>query len=281
MGLRTKALTGAALALTVLSLLVSTCGCAGREDGLRDLDRIHELYVDTQEKVGHLTDFFFELEEFDLENTEYFSNATKAIEESRSLAEELQGELNELGGFNYGDEMEKLGTDLAEYREQVGEALGELGEMYQPLLDILKALEPTLKEEAAITQMDTPQTDSDFAERITRITDALDITMKDLEQIRVPETMNTYKLLQTEMFGALQRASNALLALAQGQAVNVDLNNNVDFDRYMSLSGLSDTVVLDLKEPLKVYNLDACQQKVEDDFYDLYLKVSSEDEDKR
>jgi hypothetical protein len=269
------------LMIICLGLLLPASGCFEKTDNRAELEQLDALYMETENKVNHLTDFFFALSEFDLENALFLNDSRQAIEESRADAEELRGELEALRSFEYKKELQQLGSDISDYCDRVEEALNELDEMYQPLLDLLQVMEPTLREEAVITQMEAPQTDADFKDRITRISTALESTVPGLEQVQVPETLKNYKLLLTEMFGALQRAAKPLLDLATGQGVPTDLNTlntNPDMDRFMQVLALNGPLMLDIKESLIVYKLDDCMQKVEDDFFDLFLQFGMEEE---
>ena len=267
-----------ALSIICTGILLTLSGCSGKVDNRDDLEQLDTLYTETENKVSHLTDFFSALSEFDFENALFLENARKAIEESRAFAEDLRGDLETLRKFNYSGELGPLGSDITDYCDRVEESLAELDEMYQPLLDLLQTLEPTLREEAVITQMEVPGSDAEFTGRITRICVALESTMPELEQAQVPESLKNYQLLLADMFGALQRAANSLLALASGQAVQVDLNSNPDMDRLGQLMSLYDPLLLYIKEGLKVYSLDDCMQKVEDDFFDLFLRSGKEED---
>jgi hypothetical protein len=266
------------LAIICAGLLLPASGCFEKTDNRAEIEKLHALYLETESKVSDLTDFLDALSDFDLENAPFLDDARKAIEASRADTEELRGELNALRGFKYSGDLQQLGSDIADYCDRVERALTELDEMYQPLLGLLRTLEPTLREEAVITQMEAPKSDADFTDRIIRICTALDNTMSEIGQVQVPETLKNYKLLLTEMFGALERASKGLLAMATGQGGQVDLNSNPDMDRFLQVQELNAPLMLDIKESLMVYGLDDCMQKVEDDFFNLFLQLEREEE---
>lgn len=269
------------LVIICTGLLLPASGCFEKTDKRAEIEQLQALYTETENKVSHLTDFFFALSDFDLENSLFLDNARKAIEASRADAEELHGDLETLRDFKYSGEMQQLKSDITEYCDRVDASLAEMEEMYQPLLDLLQAIEPTLREEAVITQMDAPKSDAEFTDRITRICTALVSTMSGIEQVQVPDTLKNYKLLLTKMFGALQGAANGLLALANGQGAQVDLNSlntNPDMDRFQQVLALNAPLMQDIKESLMVYGLDDCMQKVEDDFFDLFLRSGKEED---
>ncbi len=100
----------------------------------------------------------------------------------------------------------------------------------------------------------------------------------------MPENLANYKLLQTKMFGALHQAQQR----AAGSGVRagdrqIDLNGSNPDAGPVSRSywNCNAPLLLDIKDSLMVYKLEASTQKVEDDFYDLFLQIGSEDEDKR
>ena len=49
-------------------------------------------------------------------------------------------------------------------------------------------------------------------------------------------------------------------------------------DRLRQLMSLYDPLLLYIEEGLKVYSLDDCMQKVEDDFFDFFLRSGKEED---
>ena len=269
-----RSAVGAVVSLALACVVVSAMGCTGSSVSREQTEEIDTVFRTGSSRISEITSFITALEDFDFENAGFLDNAVSAVTASRDAARELQASIDGLSGFDYDGDLEPLGTYIQEYAAAALEAVGELEGVYAGLLDILQAIEPVLREEAVITQLDEPGSDAELLERLTRLRDALDPSLAALAEIEVPTLLIEYKSLLEEIFTLLRKTVGDLIAVVGGTSSNIDMENNPDFQRMQELMIEYQPLVQRLYESLAITRMDALVEKVELEINRLYLEES-------
>lgn len=267
-----RSAVGAVVSLALACVVVSAMGCTGSSVSREQTEEIDTVFRTGSSRISEITSFITALEDFDFENAGFLDNAVSAVTASRDAARELQASIDGLSGFDYDGDLEPLGTYIQEYAAAALEAVGELEGVYAGLLDILQAIEPVLREEAVITQLDEPGSDAELLERLTRLRDALDPSLAALAEIEVPTLLIEYKSLLEEIFTLLRKTVGDLIAVVGGTSSNIDMENNPDFQRMQELMIEYQPLVQRLYESLAITRMDALVEKVELEINRLYLE---------
>jgi hypothetical protein len=252
-------------------LSMAAAGCLGQEPTQARVEEVDEVFRQGTVLLAETTGFIGALEEFDFENAQFYDNAIREIEMSRYAAEDMRENLKALGELDYSGDLEQLGQYIHEYIAAMEEALGELEVVYSGLEDILGAIEPVLIEEAVITQLDAPQSNQEWLERLNPLDEALKISLTELQEVEAPPALQGYQALFTDILSNMNKLVGELIAVVTGAASNVDVENNPDFIRMQEQLGIYVSLVEELYQGLAITRIDPYVEAVELEINRLYL----------
>lgn len=216
--------------------------------------------------------FITALRGFDFENADFFDRAVASIGESRNAAQEVLASLEELGSFDYGGVLANLGGYIQEYSDAVAEAVEELLDAYTALEELLQALEPTLREEATITQLEAPQSDAEWLGRLRKLYAALDVSLADLTRVEVPPTLSDYLAYFTDLFSTMHKLIGDIITALNSPAPQPDSESNPDFLHVRALLDDYPPLVEKFYEKFKIFHIDPLVERVELEINRLYLE---------
>lgn len=260
-----------AVCLLAACLWLSAVGCDGgfsREE----VEEIDTAFRSGTSSIDETTEFTTTLEDFDFEDAAFFENAMSALEASRAAAQRLLASAEELKGFSYDGALSTLGGYVEEYEPRIVAAVDELEGIYAGLQSIVLAIEPVLKEEAVITQMEEPGDDAELLSRLQKLDTAMTASLAELAETEVPLQLAAYRSLLADIFTNLHKVVRDLMAAASGQTTNVTLENNPDFLHLQELMADYPGVVEEIEENLEISRIDPLVEKVELEINRLFLE---------
>ncbi len=262
-------------ALVVISLVVLMqapgCGDAPLSQRVEEIDAVFRAGIS---RLDQTTAFVGALEAFDFENAGFLEAVLSALDTGERAVGYLIENLDELRGFDYGGALAGLGQYIDEYSSAVEEATSELRGIYSGLEEMMLSIEPVLREEAAVTQMEAPQSDEEFLERLTRLDAALTPSLSELEGLEVPMLLAEYKSLLEDILTTLGKLVGDLIAAVTGSSPGIDIDDNPDFLRVQELLEGYLPVVEGLYEDLAITHMDPLIERVELEIIRLYLDES-------
>ncbi|OFW56383.1 MAG: hypothetical protein A2W01_00420 [Candidatus Solincola sediminis] len=263
------------IAVVLTALLLLGVMAAGCQSGTRDkVEEIDEILREGTSQLAEVTGFIGTLKEFDFENANFLQNALGSIGTSRAKLRVLKASTDRLDELTYDGELEPLGQYIRLYIDATREGIAQLDEVYNGLEEILKAIEPILREEAVITQLEQPQDDAELLVRLRRLEAATVPAISNLQGVEVPALLADYKTLFLEVFTTLLNLTRNLIVVASGGSTTIDLETNPDFDSMNLLIAGYGTVVEELYVNLKVSKIDAVLEQVELEINRLYVSRS-------
>lgn len=258
-------------AAVFVCLAVLAVGCGGGSVSREEVKEIDAVFREGTSSLSGTTTFVAALEDFDFENAAFYDNAVYAIGTSRDAARRLRASVEELLSRDYGGDLEELGEYMREYGDAALEAVAELDAVYDSLQDIMEAVEPILREEAAITQLEAPQSDAEWMERLERLDAALQLSTSELAGVDVPPLLAEYKAFFEELLATLHKMTVELMATVAGQAANVEMENNPDFIHMQEMLDDYLPMVVSMYDGLRITMIDPLVEKVELEINRLYL----------
>ncbi len=198
------------------------------------------------------------------------------LDSGRDAARAVLESVEEMSTFDYRGGLSALGGYVEEYTVAVVEAVEELDTIYEGIKDIFQAIEPVLREEAVITQLEAPGSDADLLERLGRLDAALDLSLEELPGIVVPSLLGEYKSLFEGIFTTLQKLVQELIAAATGGITDEEMENNPDFEHMQGLLADYVPLVEALHERLRITSVEPLLEKVELEINRLYLELSGQ-----
>ena len=263
------------IAVVLTALLLLGVMAAGCQSGTRDkVEEIDEILREGTSQLAEVTGFIGTLKEFAFENANFLQNALGSIGTSRAKLRVLKASTDRLDELTYDGELEPLGQYIRLYIDATREGIAQLDEVYNGLEEILKAIEPILREEAVITQLEQPQDDAELLVRLRRLEAATVPAISNLQGVEVPALLADYKTLFLEVFTTLLNLTRNLIVVASGGSTTIDLETNPDFDSMNLLIAGYGTVVEELYVNLKVSKIDAVLEQVELEINRLYVSRS-------
>jgi len=261
----------AAAILAALFLLVSTAACSG---GLSLQERVGE--IDAAFRAGNAmlsetTAFVEVLKEFDFENAAFLESTLSALDASEDAAQGLLASIDELNAVEYEGDLASLGGYVREYSTAAVDTVGELQEIYEGLRAVLLAVEPVLREEAVITQMEAPGSDAELLERLESLDAALSSSLAELPGVEVPPFLVEYKSLFVDLLNTMRKLVGDLITVVSGQAANIKMEDNPDFLRVQELLASYQPLVEELYGNLAITGIDGLIEQVELELNRLYL----------
>lgn len=256
--------------IALLSLSFTAAGCNGGSPRA-EVSQIDQTLRAGTSQLAEVTGFIGAIKEFNFENANFLQNALNSINTSRSELQTLQASIDKLGKISYNGKLKKLGEYMQQYIEASRDGIAELGEVYDGLEQVLKAIEPALREEAVITQLNEPGNDAELLQRLKKLESALVPVINNLESVQVPNLLAAYKALFRDIFATLLKLTESLIVVASGGPKGIDLENNPDFDHMSQLIAGYSSLVEELYDGLKVSKIDAILEQVELEINRLYL----------
>jgi hypothetical protein len=261
----------AAACFLAACLWLFAAGCGGGGLSREEVEGIDTAFRAGTSSIDETTAFIAALEEFDFENAAFYDNAMSALDASRAAAQRLLASAEEMEGFSYDGALSALGGYVEEYVPFVVAAAAELDGIYAGLQSILETIEPALREEAVITQLEAPGDDAELLERLKRLSVALDSSLAELPATEVPAQLAAYKSLLESIFTNLQKVVVDLIAVASGQAASMNPENNPDFLSMQELMADYPAVVSEMEDNLEISRIDPRVEKVELEINRLFL----------
>ena len=255
----------------VLLMAVFALGCSGGGASREEVREIDEVFREGTSNLAGTTAFVAALEEFDFENAAFYDNAVYTIGTSRDAAQRLRASAEELLSRDYGGDLEELGAYMREYCDAALEAVAQLDAVHDSLEDIMTAVELILREEAAITQLDAPQSDAEWMERLKRLDAALQLSTSELAGVDVPPLLAEYKAFFEELLATLHKMTVELMATVAGLAANVEMENNPDFIHMQEMMDGYLLMVNSMYDGLRITMIDPLVEQVELEINRLYL----------
>jgi len=248
-----------------------TAGCGRKAVSREDVERIDEAFRKGSSRLSEATAFIDLLEKFDFENARFLEDLRAGINAGREACGEIGASLDELAACHYPGPLGELGGRVKEYSAALGEAVEELQGVYDGLDMIMPALEPTLREEAVITQLEAPSSDAELLERLERLDVALGSSLAVLDELETPPLLSDFREYFTQIFSVLNKVVADLIVVTRGRMPNPVMESNPDFLRLQQLMADYPALVEGMREKLKVSALDPLIEKVELEINRLYL----------
>ncbi len=268
---RNRAIFATAMALAAcMGMALFAWGCGGGASREK-IERVDEAFRAGASRMAETTAFVAALEEFDFENAGFLEDTLDALDRSRDAARAVLASVAELRGLSYEGDLAALGEYVDEYSTAAVESVEELEGIFAGLQGILRAIEPILREEAVITQLEAPRSAAEWLERLRRLEAALDASLPELVEVEAPLPLEEYGTLFAEMLSILRKLVGDLIAVVTGQAPNVNMEENPDFLRMQELMAGYIPCVESLYESLKITGIDPLVEKVELEINDLYM----------
>jgi hypothetical protein len=261
----------AAAILAALFLLVSTAACSG---GLSLQERVGEIdaaFRAGNARLSETTAFVEVLKEFDFENAAFLESTLSALDASEDAAQGLLASIDELNAVEYEGDLASLGGYVREYSTAAVDTVGELQEIYEGLRAVLLAVEPVLREEAVITQMEAPGSDAELLERLESLDAALSSSLAELPELEVPPLLVEYKSLFVDLLTTMRELVGDLITVVSGQAANINMEDNPDFLHVQELLASYQPLVEELYGNLAITGIDGLIEQVELELNRLYL----------
>lgn len=265
-------------ALPVLALLAlagaafPAAGCGERAVPREEVERIDEAFRRGTSHLAESTSFMVPLEKFDFENASFIEDVQEGIAASRSACMEIRKSLKELRAFDYSGRLEELGALMGEYSAAMEEAVEELEGVCGGLEEMMLAVEPTMREEAVITQLEQPGSDAEFLERLERLDAALGDSLSRLEGFGTPPALlSDYKSYCIELFTLLHSIVVDLKAFTLGQPLDTGTEDNPGFTRVRELLAGYPSLTEGIYGRLRIAGIDPLVEAVELEINRLYL----------
>ncbi len=268
-----RALLGLAI-MAMACAAVAAAGCGGGGARREKVERIDEAFRRGSSRLAETTAFVDCLERFDFENAAFLQDVRAGIETGRVACAELKASVDELSALAYPGELERLGRYVEEYAPVMVEAVGELEEVYDGLEEIMLALEPILREEASVTQLEAPRSDAEFMGRLRGLDAALAESLSSLERLEPPPLLREYGDYFERLLSVLDKLVDDLIAATRGLAPGKDVEYNPDFLSFQQLLSSYPFLVESLSNKLKVAGIDPLMERVELEINRLYLENS-------
>ncbi len=237
-----------------------------------EVEEIDTAFRAGTSSIDETTAFVRALEKFDFENAAFFEDAMSAVDASRAAALRLLASVEEMEGFSYDGALSTLGGYVEEYTAFAVEAVEELDGIYDGLEGILQAIEPVLREEAVITQMDEPGSDAELLGRLGSSTRLWKPRWPNCRGSRSPLSWPSISPCSKASSPTCTRWSVTSYAAASGQAPNENMENNPDFLYMQELMADYPGVVGEIEDNLEISRIDPRVEKVELEINRLFLE---------
>lgn len=275
MKIKTYRAPGIVITLAVVAGLgILAPGCGGGTVSRETVEEIDAVFREGNSQLVAVTAFLAALDDFSFENAAFYEDTLQAIEDSREAASGLRRSAEELASIDYRENLYELGKYTREYCDAVLPAVDELETVYDALQDILEAIEPILREEAVITQLEAPRSNEEWLQRLYRLEAAAGPSAAELAVVDVPPPLAEYKALLEDLFSTLHKLTVEVIAVSSGQVENVEMEHNPDFLHMQELLESYPPLAEGLYARLRISAIDPLLEKVELEINRLYLEES-------
>ncbi|MEJ5186520.1 MAG: hypothetical protein WHT46_05510 [Candidatus Geothermincolales bacterium] len=245
-------------------------GCGG--GGGAAIDQVDRLLGEVAERLERVWSTVDAWKGFDFEDASFTARIDASLHESRIAADELSGLLFELDR-DYSGFLENLQPLISELISKCREGLKELVPALEELSALSKAIEPVMREEAVITQMEAPRSDQEWLERLRRLEGALKASLPALKNLspggsRFPGLKNAL----LEIFSLLDEMVRRLASSLPGRAGQRNISIEDKFDRMQDLIRGWDGLVDREFSGLSIFKLDPHLERVELEINELLLR---------
>lgn len=257
--------------IIVVCLIAGFCGCTGNGVSRKDLETIDTLFRRSVSSLDQCTSWRGALENFNLERTDFVDQVLVQIQKSEEACSKVLASLEELRAVRYRGETSKLADDVMMYCDAASNALEELEAVFTGLEKILESVDPVLKHEKEVPAFGGPETIAEALRRLASLKTAAEKSLRDLQEIEVPEVLAGYKSFFFELIYAMGEVSTRNISLLQGKASNFS-GKNEDYQRMELLQAQYPQVVEKLFGGLKINMIDSLVEKIELEINRLILE---------
>ncbi len=257
------------LCYILLCSSVSGCGAGNQYEKLVNIDT---SFREGSSNIMEATAVISALGEFDFNNAGFYERAIAEVRSSRDAAGKVLKSSEELAGYSYNGELQRLGGYLATYLDQVKAALDEMEAIYDGIEKLLNAIEPILREEAVITQLEAPQSDAEWMERLKHLDAALEASLSELRSVNVPEKLDEMEAFFLELLTTMQELVREILNAFGSRSTGEMVENNPHFARIQSILNDYPYIIDNLRSNLNIYNIDKSIEAVELEINRLFLE---------
>lgn len=258
----------------LLSMTLFLAGCGGGSFG-GSLERVDASVKNLDDSVQGAIGYIQALNGFDFENTAFLSDAMSAVRTGQDLVQAAGQALEDLSSIDYRGKLMRLGELVSEFVPNAREALDEISIFYQDMEAILLAVRPLLEEEATITQLDIPQNQSEWRERLERLKRAVEMTIQSLGGLTVDPILSSYRSYFLELSSALEKVVDKIIDRLPLADIREDIGISAEFNRVQELLDAYPSLVEGLKGKLMIFSLDHSLGEIELEINRLYMESGS------
>ncbi|WP_287152685.1 hypothetical protein [Candidatus Solincola tengchongensis] len=258
----------------LLSMTLFFAGCGGGSLG-GSLERVEASVKSLNNAVQGATECIQALNGFDFENAAFLSDAMSAVRTGQDLVQAAGQALEDLSSIDYRGKLMRLGELVSEFVPNAREALDEVSIFYQDMEAILLAVRPLLEEEATITQLDIPQNQSEWRERLERLRRAVEMTIQSLGGLTVDPILSSYRSYFLELSLALEKVVDNIIDRLPLADIREDIGISAEFGRVQELLDAYPSLAEGLKGKLMIFSLDHSLGEIELEINRLYMESGS------
>jgi hypothetical protein len=253
-----------------LSFSLSATGCS-QGVSQAEVSNIDKTLREGSSRIPEVTGFLGALKEFDFENANFYQNALSSIGTSKNSLQIWRASIDKLSKAKYGGGLAQLGEYMQGYIDATLATSAKLDGVYEGLDNVLKAVQPILKEEAVISVLEEPGSTTVLLDRLEKLKTAAQTSLDNLLPIEVTDLLASYKALFQQLVTTLLSLINNLIAVVSTGSTTIDTERNPDFDNLTQLIASYPAVIQELSDELNVSTIDASLEQVELEINRLYL----------
>ncbi|MBN2026319.1 MAG: hypothetical protein JW854_06140 [Actinobacteria bacterium] len=265
--------TKAGVLLAVSCLLWSAIGCGGSVISRNELEEIDNAFRASVMSLEDCMEIADVLGDFTLDDTAFIDEALGQVRESRDASLELLASAEELQARDYGGS--ELGTDMQTYCDAVIDAQGELETVLTGVENILRAVEPALREEISMSGvMESQDLAAEVMRRLTSINEALEGSLSILEEIDTPAVLARYKSFYVDLLTAMQEVVTYNISALQAQGGDISQVVSPSLAKVAELISGYPQLIEEIFNGLKITGLDTLVERIELEINRLYMGES-------
>ncbi|MDI6875054.1 hypothetical protein [Candidatus Solincola sp.] len=258
----------------LLSAAIFPAGCGGDSLAGR-LERAGDSIRNFEGALQGATRCLQALFDFDFENASFLDDARSAIKSGQDAVETASQALDDLSSIDFRDKLVRMGELVSGFIPPARQALEELSLFYEELESLLLAVEPLLREEAIITQLEMPRDQAEWRERLERLRQALETTLQALAGLSIDSVLSDYHAYFLEVAAALIKVVEQIINRLPLANLEKDIGVSADFGRVREMLDAYPLVVEGLKERLMIFSLDPLISEIELEINRLYVESGS------
>lgn len=262
------ALVSASVALFMIAAGVCGCGGASR----KDVEAIDELFRAVVSDLSEAAEFLDRLEDFDFENASFSAGVVSGTYTGQEACARARESVDELASFDCRGELAELGSRMGEYTNAALALLSDLDTAAGDARGLVQAMEPALREEAVITQLDMPADEQELQERLQRLDAAIGESLQALSALRVSDLVSPFHSFFAELFTVMRKLVTDLKAVTRGADPGTEMEESQDFARVQEMLAAYPMLVDELRGKLKIADMDPLEERVELEINRLFLE---------